>query len=226
VLNFLRPSFINALAKYNHLVLAVALLGLAVAGVLIFRSPIDYQQGVLVKIMYVHIPAASLAMLIYMAMAGLSLSFLVWRNPVSFFIASSLSYIGFGWTLLCLATGSLWGKDTWGTYWVWDARLTLMFIQAVIYFGYIYTLRVLEKNADKIVSYLCIITAVNIPLIKYSVDFFNTLHQGESIMSGQISPKFLVPLAVSFIGCALLTYTATVYLTACKIQNAKYKGSK
>ena len=162
-------------------------------------SPPDYQQSETVRIMYIHVPSAWISLLAYVAIFFFSLLYIIWKFPLFILIAKELPVIGVTFTLITLITGSLWGKPTWGTYWVWDARLTSFLILLFIYLGLIF----LEKSfkfsnqGNNSFAYLAIIGGINIPIIKFSVDWWNTLHQPASVfkMSGpSIHTSMLTPL--------------------------------
>lgn len=150
-----------------------------------FASPPDYQQGETVRIMYIHVPAAWMALFAYVAMAVASAAALVWRHPLSHIAAKSAAPVGAAFTLIALATGMLWGKPMWGTYWEWDARLTSVLILFFLYLGYM----ALENAFDdpnrgaQAAAILAIVGVVMVPIIHYSVDWWATLHQG-SIFRG------------------------------------------
>ena len=163
-----------------------------------FVAPADYQQGETVRIMYVHVPAASLGLFFYVAMAASALGTLVWRHPLAEVSQRAAAPIGAAFTLVCLVTGSLWGKPMWGTYWVWDARLTSMLVLFLIYCGILALWHALEEpgRAARAVSILTLVGTINIVIVKFSVDWWNTLHQPASIFTagGPENPS-LDPLA-------------------------------
>lgn len=174
----------------------------------VIASPADYQQGSMVRVMYVHVPSAWLSMLAYILIAALSFGYLVWRNPLCYLIAREAAPIGAAFTLICLVTGSIWGKPTWGTWWEWDARLTSVLILFFLYLGFIGMRGAFlndEKEA-KSASILAIIGAINLPIIKYSVDWWNTLHQPSGVFridGSKVHESMLKPLI--FMGLAWLT---------------------
>ena len=160
-------------------------------------SPDDYQQGATVKIMFLHVPAAWLGMMGWGVMSIAALGTLVWRHPLADVAAKTAAPIGAAFTLLCLITGSLWGRPMWGTYWVWDARLTSFLILFFLYLGYIALWNAIEDEvrAAKAAAILALVGVVDVVIVKYSVEWWSTLHQGESIFrTGAIAPVFEVPL--------------------------------
>jgi heme exporter protein C len=183
-----------------------AILCIATALALGFSAPPDYQQGRTVLILFIHVPAATVAMSIYGAIALCSLLSLVWRHPLSDIAARAAAPFGALFTALGLITGSLWGKPMWGTYWVWDARLTSFLLLLFLYLGYMALWNAIEDEirAARAAAILALVGAVNIPVIKFSVDWWNTLHQGESIVSGKLAPVFLAPLLIMMLGYVLL----------------------
>jgi heme exporter protein C len=196
------------LAGLSALVLAAGLYLAAFA-------PDDYQQGATVKIMFLHVPTAWLSMFGWIVMSASALGTLVWRHPLADVSAKAAAPIGAAFTLLCLITGSLWGRPMWGTYWVWDARLTSVFILFLMYLGVIALWRTIEEpaRAARVVAILTLVGAINIPIIKYSVDFWNTLHQPASVvrMDGPaIHSSILIPLLVMAAAFTLLFLTLHV----------------
>ena len=150
----------------------------------LFEVPADYQQGDTVRIMYVHVPAAWMALFGYTAMAVASAVALIWRHPVADLAAKAAAPVGAGFTLLALVTGSLWGKPMWGTWWVWDARLTSVLVLFFLYLGYMALWEAIEdpQKAARAAAILALVGFVNVPIIKFSVDWWNTLHQPASVM--------------------------------------------
>ncbi|MET0741754.1 MAG: heme ABC transporter permease [Microvirga sp.] len=177
-----------------------------------FVAPADYQQGETVRIMYVHVPAASLALFFYVAMAASALGTLVWRHPLAEVSQRAAAPIGAAFALVCLVTGSLWGKPMWGTYWVWDARLTSMLVLFLIYCGILALWHAVEEpgRAARAVSILTLVGTINVVIVKFSVDWWNTLHQPASLFRAdgpKIHPSILWPLVV-MIGAFTLTGVA------------------
>ena len=171
-----------------------------------FSAPPDYQQGRTVLILFIHVPAATMAMGVYGAIAVCSLLSLVWRHPLSDIAARAAAPLGALFTVLGLVTGSLWGKPMWGTYWVWDARLTSFLLLLFLYVGYLALWNAIEDEtrAARAAAILALVGAVNIPIIKFSVNWWNTLHQGETITSGKLAPVFLAPFLLMMAGYGFL----------------------
>ncbi|MES2676853.1 MAG: heme ABC transporter permease [Pseudomonadota bacterium] len=187
----------------------------------LITSPIDYQQFDAVRIMYIHVPCAWLSLMIYSIMALSNLSGFIWKNPFSYLIAKSIAPIGAAFTLITLITGSIWGKPIWGTWWVWDARLTSVLILFFLYLGYIILVNAFDDIAkgEKIAAIISIIGFINIPIIKFSVEFWNSLHQPASILRSRgiaIAPEMLKPLLLMF--AALLCYFIALALIRIKTQ--------
>jgi heme exporter protein C len=164
-------------------------------------APDDYQQGATVKIMFLHVPSAWLGMLAWGVMTVAALGTLVWRHPLADVTAKAAAPIGAAFTLLCLVTGSLWGRPEWGTYWVWDARLTSELILLLLYLGVIALWQTVDdpSRAARAVAILTLVGAIDLPIIKFSVDWWNTLHQGASVFrlgGSTIYSTILIPLLV------------------------------
>jgi heme exporter protein C len=174
-----------------------------------FVAPADYQQGETVRIMFLHVPAAWLGLFFYTAMAASAIGTLVWRHPLADVSQKAAAPIGAAFTLICLVTGSLWGKPMWGAYWVWDARLTSMLILFLFYCGIMALWRTIEEpaRAARAVSILTLVGAINVPIVKFSVDWWNTLHQPASVFrvdGPTIHPSILYPLLVMAVGVTLV----------------------
>ncbi len=188
---------------------AMACLLVAVGSYLaLWHSPMDYQQGEYVRMMYVHVPAAWLSMALYATLGIASFSYVVWKNPMLDVACRAISPIGAGCTGLCLLTGMLWGKPMWGAWWVWDARLTSMLLLWFLYVGHMAVLRSLEpaSRASHSAALLAIIGLINLPIIKYSVEWWNSLHQGASVFKAggsSIHTSMLQPLLLMFLAMAL-----------------------
>ena len=175
-------------------------------------APDDYQQGATVKIMFLHVPSAWLGMLCWALMTVAALGTLVWRHPLADVTAKAAAPLGAAFTLLCLVTGSLWGRPEWGTYWVWDARLTSELILFLLYLGVIALWRTVEdpSRAARAVAILTLVGAIDLPIIKFSVDWWNTLHQGASVLrvgGSTIDPTILIPLLLMTAAFTLLFVT-------------------
>jgi len=178
----------------------------------LLHSPPDYQQGETVRIMFVHVPAAWLSMAGYALLAGLGASLLVWRHPLAALMARAAAPVGACFALVCLATGSLWGRPMWGTYWVWDARLTSMLLLFFLYLGHIALSRAYDDpdRGDRAAAILALVGVINLPIIKFSVDWWNTLHQPASVIrlgGATIDPTILYPLLVMALAFFLLFFT-------------------
>ena len=212
--DFANPSRFLALA-------ARALPWLAAASVLVlmlglyqafFVAPDDYQQGATVKIMFIHVPAAWLGMFGWALMSVSALGTLVWRHPLADVAAKTAAPIGAAFTFLCLVTGALWGRPMWGAYWVWDARLTSVLVLFLMYLGVIALWRTVEdpSRAGRAAAILTLVGAINLPIIKFSVDWWNTLHQPASVFrlgGPAIHASILWPLAVMTLGFTLMFIT-------------------
>jgi heme exporter protein C len=186
--------------------LAVIAVGLYLA---LVSSPPDYQQGESVRIMYVHVPAAWMALNVYLFIAVASGIALVWRHPLAEIAARSAAPIGAAFTFVCLTTGSLWGRPMWGTWWVWDARLTSVLVLFFLYLGYIALVNGFDDPArgGRAGSVLALVGVVNLPIIKFSVDWWNTLHQPASVLrlgKPTIALSMLMPLLVMAAGFMLV----------------------
>jgi heme exporter protein C len=190
------------LAAATLLLLAV---GLYLA---LLASPADYQQGETVRIMYVHVPAAWMALFCYVSMALAAAVGLIWRHPLAELAAKATAPIGASFTFLALVTGSLWGKPMWGTWWVWDARLTSMLVLFFLYLGFMALVEAFDDPARgrRAASILALVGVINIPIIKFSVDWWNTLHQPASVVrvdGPAIHPSMLAPLLVMAVAFTL-----------------------
>ena len=178
-------------------------------------SPPDYQQGESVRIMYVHVPSAWMAMFVYANLALAAAASLVWRHPLADVAGRAMAPVGAAFTFLCLVTGSLWGKPMWGTWWVWDARLTSVLILFFIYLGYMALNQAFddETRGARASAILALVGAINLPVIKFSVDWWNTLHQPASVakLDGpSIHASMLSPLLLMALGFTLLFFALTV----------------
>ncbi len=194
--------------KYVFILFIIVLtIGLSEA---LFLSPEDYKQSHSVRIMYVHVPAAWMALGIFSMMTFLSVGTFIFKNKKFYLVSKSLAPSGFIFNIIALITGSIWGKPTWGTWWAWDARITSMLILALFYFMYLLSWKIIEnKNTViKISSLIIIVGAINLPIIKFSVNWWNTLHQGPSLkIMGEttIHSSMLIPLGIMTAAFALFS---------------------
>lgn len=200
--------------RFVHYVLfPVLLIGAVLSAVGLYAAfalaPADYQQGETVRIMYIHVPAAWLSMACYGLMALSSIGTLVWRHPLADVSARAMAPIGAAFTIICLITGSLWGRPMWGTWWVWDARLTSVLVLFLIYCGILALWNAFEDpaRAGRAAAVMTLVGAINLPIIKFSVDWWNTLHQPASVfrMGGPtIDKSMLWPLLLVAIGMTIV----------------------
>lgn len=175
-------------------------------------APQDYQQGETVRIMFIHVPAAWMALATYTVMALASAVAIIWRHPLADVAAKTAAPIGACFTFLALLTGSLWGKPMWGTWWVWDARLTSVFVLFLLYLGYIAIWQAIEEpaRAARLAAIVALVGFVNVPIIKYSVDWWNSLHQPASVFRADgptIHSSILVPLLIMAAAYTMLFLT-------------------
>ena len=213
------PSRFLALAErlLSWLAAATALAFAAGLYAAFFVAPEDYQQGATVRIMFIHVPGAWLGMLGWAIMSVAALGTLVWRHPLADVALKTAAPIGAAFTFVCLVTGALWGRPMWGTYWVWDARLTSVLVLFLMYLGLIALWRAIEDpaRAARAAAMLTLVGAVNLPIIKFSVDWWSTLHQPASVFrvgGSTIHPAILAPLLVMALAFTLLF--ATLYVSA------------
>ena len=209
-------------ARFNSLVANLIPWFAWLAGISIFvglyfallESPPDYQQGDTVRIMYIHVPSAWMALFVYALIAGASATGLIVKHPLAFLVARAAAPIGASFTFICLLTGSLWGKPIWGVWWVWDARLTSVLILFFLYLGFIALIRSFENPVQGEISaaILSLVGIINLPIIKFSVDWWNTLHQpssvvklaGPAIHSSMLLPLLIMALGFFFYFCVVL----------------------
>ena len=220
------PPFFYALASRLSPYLAVLVALLLVAGLVdgLLLAPPDYQQGDSYRIMFVHVPAAWMSLFIYVVMAVMAGIALVWRIKLAEIMLISSASIGAGFTLIALVTGSLWGKPMWGTWWVWDARLTSELILLFLYLGIIGLHGAIEerRTAAKAVAILALVGVVNIPIIHYSVEWWNTLHQGPTVTKldkPSIHSSMLIPLLI--MALAFKAYYALILLQNAQLELLK-----
>jgi heme exporter protein C len=190
----------------------LAALTLGIGLVMAWGAPPDYQQGETIRIMFLHVPAAWLSLFFYSTMAVSALGTLVWRHPLADVSQKAAAPIGAAFTFICLVTGSLWGKPMWGTYWVWDARLTSVLVLFLMYCGVMALWRTIDEpaRAARAVSILTLVGAVNVPIVKFSVDWWSTLHQPASVFrvdGPTIHPSMLYPLLVMALAFTLIGIT-------------------
>ena len=226
--SLLSPSnifyWIGKLISFINSIFFILLL-VALSFALIF-SPPDYLQGDSVRIMYVHVPSAWIGLASFTCIALLSIANFIFKTKNLIIITKSIAPIGLMFTCLAIITGSLWGQPTWGTWWAWDARLTSMVMLALFYIGYIVSHKFIlkEERANKISSIIAIIGLINIPIIKFSVDWWNTLHQPASIKltgTSTIHSSMLMPLLLMFF--VLLLYCALIFLMKYKTEIIRMK---
>ena len=195
------------------------------------QSPPDYQQGDSVRIMYIHVPSAWMALFVYSSMAIASATAIIWRHPLGFLIAKASAPVGACFTVICLVTGSLWGKPMWGTWWVWDARLTSVLILFFLYIGYIALVNAFDDptRGQRAASILALVGAVNVPIIHYSVIWWNTLHQpasvarldGPAIHSSMLWPLLTMAIGFTALYVALLIVRLRGEIAAMKVRNIR-----
>jgi heme exporter protein C len=208
---FANPTrFLKLQAAVQPWLTAAAVITLAIGLYLgLVKAPADYQQGETVRIMFVHVPAAWLALMTYSVMALSSGIAIIWRHPLADVAAKTAAPIGAAFTFLALATGSLWGKPMWGTWWVWDARLTSMFVLFLLYLGYIAIWQAIEEpaRAARIAAIVALVGFINVPIIKFSVEWWNSLHQPASVFRADgpaIHSSILWPLLVMAVAYTLI----------------------
>ena len=213
MINVANPTvFIDLTRRVTPWLAAATAVLFAIGLTLSFMAPPDYQQGESAKIMYLHVPAAWMSSFVYGVMAIAALGTLVWRHPLADAAQKAAAPLGAGFTFICLVTGSLWGKPMWGTYWVWDARLTSVLVLFLIYLGLIALWRAIDDpgRAARAVAILTLVGCVNLPIIKFSVDWWNTLHQPASVFrlgGPAIDPSLLWPLIVMSLAFTFLFLT-------------------
>lgn len=227
---FASPAQFMRLARYGlpiSILAALAALAYGFYGALI-TSPADYQQGEFVRIMYIHVPSAWLATLVYGAMVMLSIIYLVWKHTLADVMAREMAAVGACFTLIALITGALWGKPMWGAYWVWDARLTSFLLLFFLYVGYMMIAHASNMSERTRVSaaWLCIVGGINLPIIKFSVEWWNTLHQPASILragGSSIHSSMLTPLLACIAGFTLLALALLFARTVAALNEQKIR---
>jgi len=231
MLNYFNPGntikIISKLQKFIFaLFIAVLILGLAEALVL---SPEDYKQSDSVRIMYVHVPAAWISLGIFTVISILSFGILIFKNKNFSLITKSLAPSGFVFNIIALVTGSIWGKPTWGTWWAWDARITSMLLLAIFYLMFMMSWKIVdqENKAIKLSSYIAIFGLINVPIIKFSVDWWSTLHQPSSVnvlKETTIHSSMLVPLGIMTAAFALFSLLIFLMKYNTELLKIKNKG--
>ncbi len=231
MLNYFKPKnliqIINRSQKFVFIVFVLILiLGLVEALIL---SPEDYKQSDSVRIMYVHVPAAWISLGIFSLISVLSFGIIIFKNKNFSLITKSLAPSGFVFNIIALVTGSIWGKPTWGTWWAWDARITSMLLLAIFYLMFILSWRIIETEdkAIKFSSYIAIFGVINVPIIKFSVDWWSTLHQPASInllKETSIHPSMLLPLAIMTAAFALFSLLIFLMKYNTELIKIKNKG--
>ena len=216
--------YIDKFIKFiNSIFFVILIIGISFALII---SPVDYLQGASVRIMYVHVPSAWIGLSIFSLIAVSTILNFIFRIKNLFLFIKSLAPIGLLFTCLSIVTGSIWGKPTWGTWWAWDARLTSMLVLMLFYVLFIFSLKYFKNNENltKILSILSILGIINIPIIKYSVEWWSTLHQPASIKilgTSSIHYSLLIPLFLMLL--VLLLYCALIFLMKYKTEIIKIK---
>ena len=216
--------YIDKFIKFiNSIFFVILIIGISFALII---SPVDYLQGDSVRIMYVHVPSAWIGLSIFSLIAVSTILNFIFKIKNLFLFIKSLAPIGLLFTCLSIVTGSIWGKPTWGTWWAWDARLTSMLVLMLFYVLFIFSLKYFKNNENltKILSILSILGIINIPIIKYSVEWWSTLHQPASIKflgTSSIHPSMLIPLFLMLL--VLLLYCALIFLMKYKTEIIKIK---
>ena len=229
MLNFFTPNkiflFTSKAPKYVSILLIIVLsIGLTEA---LFLSPEDYKQSHSVRIMYVHVPSAWISLGIFSLIAFLSIFSFIFKNKNLPLISKSLAPSGFVFNIIALVTGAIWGKPTWGTWWAWDARITSMLILALFYSMYLLSWKIFknEKKVKKISSIIAILGAVNVPVIKFSVDWWSTLHQSSSVKilsRTSIHASMLIPLTI--MTAAFTLFSILIFLMKYNTELIKIKN--
>ena len=225
------PNKILSLNKNLFTVLIIIMISVIIVGLInaLITSPPDAVQGNSVRIMYVHVPSSFIAIACFGFIGIASIATLIFKVKILPLMAKSIAPVGSVFCLISIVTGSLWGKPTWGIFWVWDARLTSMLILLVFYLAYIAVWKFIEnyEKANKTASIIAIIGSLNLPVIKYSVDWWNTLHQPSSITltsAPTIHYTMLVPLIIMLVG--MIIYSLIIFLMKYKTEIIKFKIDK
>jgi heme exporter protein C len=232
--NPLRFMNFSAWAAPLFALLAAVLFAVGLPWALVY-SPADYQQGETVRIMYLHVPAASWSLGVYAFMAVASFVGLVWRHALADIAARAAAPVGATFAGICLVTGALWGAPTWGTWWEWDGRLTSMLVLFITYLGYLALWAAVEEEekAARLAAILCLVGAINLPIVKFSVDWWSTLHQPASILrsgGAAIDPSMLGPLATMAgaylaLFAALTLYNMRAAIFRRRVEAAELRGA-
>ena len=218
----LKKSYFDVLDRFTPFLVITTIISFIIGSYFaLYGSPPDYIQGDSMRIMYVHVPSAWWALMSYSVLAVSCAIWFITRNPVFNLIAKSIAPIGAVFTLIALVTGSIWGKPTWGVWWVWDARLTSMLLLFFLYLAYIFLWQAISNKdlASKISAALAMIGFINVPIIKFSVDWWNTLHQPASISkfsSPSIDESMLIPLFI--MAFASLCFLITMFSVRLRIE--------
>ena len=218
----LKKSYFDVLDRFTPFLVILTIISFIIGSYFaLYGSPPDYIQGDSMRIMYVHVPSAWWALMSYSVLAVSCTIWFITRNPIFNLIAKSIAPIGAVFTLIALVTGSIWGKPTWGVWWVWDARLTSMLLLFFLYLAYIFLWQAISNKdlASKISAALAMIGFINVPIIKFSVDWWNTLHQPASISkfsSPSIDESMLIPLFI--MAFASLCFLITMFSVRLRIE--------
>ena len=218
----LKKSYFEVLDRFTPFLVITTIISFIIGSYFaLYESPPDYIQGDSMRIMYVHVPSAWWALMSYSVLAVSCTIWFITRNPIFNLIAKSIAPIGAAFTLIALVTGSIWGKPTWGVWWVWDARLTSMLLLFFLYMAYIFLWQAISNKdlASKISAALAMIGFINVPIIKFSVDWWNTLHQPASISkfsSPSIDESMLIPLFI--MAFASLCFLITMFSVRLRIE--------
>ena len=227
----INPNRFNQTADFLLRPFFVLSILLLVIGILFsfYLSPNDYQQGSTVRIMYIHVPSAWLALMTYMIMTIYSIAALAFKTPFGFIVNTAVAPIGATFTLVCIITGSMWGKPMWGTWWVWDARLTSVAILFIVYLIIIFINLSFENRIvrEKISAIFVLLGSINLPIVKFSVDWWNTLHQPSSIKilsDSSIHEAMLLPLIIMTAAFALFSLLIFLMKYNTELIKIKTKG--
>ena len=226
----LKKSYFDVLDRFTPFLIIMTIVSFIIGSYFaLYGSPPDYIQGDSMRIMYVHVPSAWWALMSYSVLAVSCTIWFITRNPIFNLIAKSIAPIGAVFTLIALVTGSIWGKPTWGVWWVWDARLTSMLLLFFLYLAYIFLWQAISNKdlASKISAALAMIGFINVPIIKFSVDWWNTLHQPASISkfsSPSIDESMLIPLFI--MAFASLCFLITMFSVRLRIEFIEFRISR